>query len=90
MGEGRYVLRGEIVLSSVPALLETSERVFADQPPLDIDLSAVTRADSAGLALLLEWMRVARAAGRQIRFHQVPERLAEMARIGGVAELLPS
>jgi len=39
--------------------------------------------------VLIEWARGARLSGRSIRFHELPPRLAELARIGGVAELLP-
>lgn len=86
---GRYRLCGALRLESATAVLESGTRQFAGQPVVEVDLAGVTDADSAGLALLIEWTRQARAEGRTITFRSLPRRLADMARIGGVLELLP-
>lgn len=52
------------------------------------DLSAVERVDSAGLALLLEWVRTARARGWSVVFQGVPGQLSAIARVSGVDEIL--
>lgn len=88
-GEGRYALSGELDLASAAALLAAGSAAFAGQAEVDVDLSRVGRADSAGLAVLIEWTRLARNAGTRITFHALPARLSAMARIGGVDELLP-
>jgi phospholipid transport system transporter-binding protein len=54
-----------------------------------IDCGALTEADSAALALLLDWQRCARAAGRPLAVRGLPEGLASLAGLYGVAELLP-
>lgn len=87
-GGGHYAVHGGLVLETVVGLLAASEREFAREPAVEVDLAAVTDADSAGLALLLEWLRQSRGAGRQIAYRGIPERLSAMARIGGVHELL--
>lgn len=56
--------------------------------PLTIDCSAVSPADSAGLAVLLDWLAVARGAGRSLRYVNLPQDLKALARIGEVEELL--
>ena len=45
-----------------------------------LDLSHVTQADSAGLALLLELTRRARRRGASLRFAGAPPQLRELAR----------
>ena len=55
---------------------------------LEIDCRGITASDSAGLAVLLEWLSVARRAGRSLRYAQLPEGLAALARISDVEELL--
>jgi phospholipid transport system transporter-binding protein len=55
---------------------------------LEIDCRGITVSDSAGLAVLLEWLGVARRAGRSLRYTQLPEGLAALARISEVQELL--
>lgn len=50
-----------------------------------IDLSGVTAADSAGLALLLEWQAV---AGGALRMTGAPASLVQLARLSEATELL--
>ena len=53
-----------------------------------IDLAGVTASDSAGLALLIEWLSVAKSAGRPLRFENIPSQLQQLARLSEVEELL--
>ena len=55
---------------------------------LEIDLSEVTDSDSAGLALLLEWVTWANHSVREIRFTGVPEKVLAIARTTEVEPLL--
>jgi phospholipid transport system transporter-binding protein len=55
---------------------------------VEIDCRGITSTDSAGLAVLLEWLSVARRAGRSLRYTQLPEGLAALARISDVEDLL--
>ncbi|MDZ7808811.1 MAG: ABC transporter substrate-binding protein [Arhodomonas sp.] len=54
-----------------------------------VDLSAVERADSAGLALVLEWVRAARAARTAGPFPGNARQLLAIARVSGVDAILP-
>ena len=45
--------------------------------------------DSSLLALMLAWMRDARARGRDLVFVNLPESLKTIARLYGVESLLP-
>jgi ABC-type transporter Mla MlaB component len=53
-----------------------------------IDLSGVTSSDSAGLALLIEWLSVAREAGRSLRYENVSAQIKQLAVLSEVDELL--
>jgi phospholipid transport system transporter-binding protein len=55
---------------------------------LEIDCGAVSLADSAGLAVLLDWLSAAKAAGRKLRYTHLPEDVVALARISEVDELL--
>lgn len=57
---------------------------------LALDLSSVTRTDSGGLALLLQWKRMAHEVGRPIRFLALPEQTRNLAAVFGIADLLDS
>ena len=55
---------------------------------LEIDCSGVSAADSAGLAVLIDWLAAARAARRTLRYSGLPAGLAALGRISEVQELL--
>ena len=90
-GEGRFQVSGELTFNTVTALLAESRRTLFAAPAeaLELELKGVSRADSAGLALLIEWMRMARAANCTISFRHLPEQLQAIARTGELEPLLP-
>jgi len=57
-------------------------------PEIRVDCSAIDGADSAGLAVLLDWLATASRNGVTLRFLALPVPLQQLARIGGVSELL--
>lgn len=67
-------LAGELGTDTVPGVLKQIDGWLGADTPV-IDLGGITRADSAGAALLLEIQRRARAAGRRVRFCNAPEQL---------------
>jgi len=54
-----------------------------------VDASGLTRFDSTALAVCLQLLRVGRQAGQTLVWQGIPERLASLARLYGIAELLP-
>ena len=87
-GAGRFELSGEVGFDDVARLLEEGDAAFGNLQQAELDLARVTRADSAALALLLEWSVSAAAAGRLLRYRNVPRSIASLAGISDVAELL--
>ena len=87
--DGHYRVHGELSFANATALLAASRDCFGAGGEIDFDLSGVSRADSAGLALLLEGMRMAAAGGQQIRYHQLPEQMVAIARASNLETLLP-
>jgi phospholipid transport system transporter-binding protein len=53
-----------------------------------IDLAGVAGSDSSGLALLIEWMSVAKDARRPLRYENVPAQLHQLALLSEVDQLL--
>jgi len=88
LGQGRFAIRGELGFASVPTVLRQSADMFAGQPQIDIDLDGVDRTDSAGLALLVEWLREARIRGQAIRFRNLPAALQGIAELSNVRRML--
>lgn len=53
-----------------------------------VDLSAVTHADSSGLAVLLDWTRASRKVGGSLRIVGMPASLQSLATLYGIDTLL--
>lgn len=88
-GNGRYSLSGALVLGTVAALRERGLRAFSGSAgAIEVDLGAVERADSGALALLVDWLAWARAAGRGMKFTALPAALLALARLSDVEDLL--
>ena len=86
---GRYALNGCLSFKTVDRLLRDSASLFSSAAPLVVDLSGVERTDSAGLALLVEWMKMARRTGKGLTFCNMPEQMLEIARTCGLVDVLP-
>ena len=90
-GNGRYRLGGTITMASVSRLRTLGLQAFArGSGAVELDLSGVARADSSSLALLIDWLAWARAAGRTMKFIGLPASLLALARLSDVEDLLAS
>lgn len=87
-GDGRFALSGEMTFDTAERILQRSEEPFEEHTQLEIDLSGITMSDSAGLALLLEWVTWANHTVREIRFTGMPERVMAIAKTTEVDRLL--
>ena len=76
---------------TIPGILANTAE-FAARPDLPqtirIDFAAVTGVDSAAVALLLEWRRMAQARGKTLVFENLPPNLLALASLYGVADLV--
>ncbi len=89
LGEGRFLLTGDLDFDDVPQLLDASAAMFAHEGArLVMDLSGVRRTTSVGLALMVEWLRRARHTNKSIEFHNVPAQMLSMAKISGLDGIL--
>ncbi len=88
LGEGRFALTGDMSFVTAERILQASEDPFEEHTRIEVDLAGVERADSAGLALLLEWITWANHTVREIRFTNMPDRVLAIAKTTEVDNLL--
>lgn len=74
--------------STAEKILRASEKLFAKQPHIEVDLTAVKTTDSAGLALLLEWRGWAQRSGFEMRFTGIPDKVRAIAETAELEDLL--
>jgi phospholipid transport system transporter-binding protein len=87
---GTLSAQGPLTFASARRAYEQGAAMLAHTTAakLEIDCHGITTSDSAGLAVLLEWLSVAKRLGRSLRYAQLPEGLAALARISDVEQLL--
>lgn len=85
------VLPQELMLAQAVACQRMlSQALRAEQGTnVVVDAGALQRFDSSALAVLLDCRRDALAQGKTLSVASMPARLANLARLYGVAELLP-
>ena len=74
-------IKGELTFNTVAKLYPEGQKLISP-----IDLAEVTACDSAGLVLLLAWMRDAKRANKILHFINVPQKLLDIASISGLKE----
>jgi phospholipid transport system transporter-binding protein len=86
---GSAQLSGPLTLETVAATYRLAEAAASQgQFISDVDLEKVTRVDSSGLALLLEWKSVAGRNGRALNIRNAPADLLSLASLCEAAGLL--
>jgi len=86
---GEIAVSGCLGLIEVAGLLKSSKSLFNGQGDLTFDLSAVEKSDSSGLALLVEWMSMAKKSSQDITFQGVSKQMLDIARVSGLDKVLP-
>jgi len=91
VSSGIYRLEAPLTFATVPALRRAGvARIAAAQSEITFDLGQVAASDSAGLALLIDWLAEAHAHQRTLHYGQAPETLLALARLSEVESLIAS
>lgn len=86
--DDRLVVRGRLTMETVTALFQTGVQHLANEDLL-VDLSQVEAVDSSAVSLLLGWSRAAQRGQRTLRVTGLPDDLLSLARLYGLADMLP-
>jgi phospholipid transport system transporter-binding protein len=84
----RIRVTGPMVITSAAILKTAGDNAVAAGAGV-VDLSGVTDADSAAVALLLSWVRVAQERKQALTIVNPPQSIRSLSALYGVAELLP-
>lgn len=81
---------GRLTKDTVARILVPGRKLIAARPDqvIALDLGDVSSADSAGLALIVDWLRTALAHKATLRLQGVPEQLGSIAAISGLEPLI--
>jgi phospholipid transport system transporter-binding protein len=88
----RLDVRGALTFATARSAYEAGLRALrkdgASNATMQVDLSGVTESDSAGLAVLIEWLAAGERAGRKVRFANLPDGIRAAAQISDVTSIL--
>jgi phospholipid transport system transporter-binding protein len=90
VGADGVAVRGALTFATARRASEAGLRAIgaAAAKRLTVDFTAVTAADSAGLAVCLVWLARAQRDGRELRFSHLPAHIRSLARISELDALL--
>lgn len=88
--QDKCFVSGALTFLTVKDLWLSAQKLLAAQSSWSFDFSGVSSTDSAGLALLIEWIKEAKRQSKTLRYCHVPAQLNRLASAAGVQELLAS
>jgi len=87
ISDEKLLVTGELNFNTVPDLCQLISTI-AIAEHCTIDLSKVEYSDSAGLALLVNWLRQAKSQQKNIEFINPPHQMQAIAKICGISKIL--
>jgi len=82
-GQGNYIVDGDLTFATIDTKILKSFAFLNSTKHTTIDLGQVISTDSAGLALMIEWIKYARHHQTQLVFKNIPEQLFNLAKLSG-------
>ncbi len=86
-GSGQFEAHGALGFATANQALAAGRELFDPSQDAEIDLGGVERLDSAGLAVILEWLSWYQGRA-ELKLTRVPEQLQSLARISELGGIL--
>ena len=83
---GHFMVAGNLTFAGMDKNTAKSCKFLKGVGSICIDLANVKTADSAGLALMIEWIRLSRLQQIQLSFANIPEQLRAIVKLSGLDE----
>ena len=82
--DNRFIISGELNFETIMPIWKSSLALLTTYSTLYSDLSPITGTNSAGLILLIEWLKYAKYNNKTILFEKIPQQLQSIARVVGL------
>jgi phospholipid transport system transporter-binding protein len=83
-----FVLTGELDFWNVMSVYEKSMQKVVELKEMTFDFTALTGSDSAGLALIIEWIKYSHHYQKSIHFKAISTDLMSIAKAAGLDQLI--
>jgi phospholipid transport system transporter-binding protein len=86
--QNQFILSGHLCMANVMAIYKKSLSSIPGCNELIFDFSQLASSDSSGIALIVEWMRLANKLNKKITFHYLSNDLMALARASSLDKIL--
>lgn len=86
--ENEIQITGPLTQDTVIAALKNSAAGLREGEQVTVNLQAVTDCDSAGLAMIIELIRIARTKQMQLTFINAPTQMRDLALVSGLSAVI--
>lgn len=89
-GPERLIVRGPLTFATATAAWRAGQRALdaCSGAVVEVDCSGIERTDSAGLAVLIEWLAWGQRHARTVKLKALPPTLVDIARISELEDLI--
>lgn len=80
---GYFTVEGDLTFATIDKQTLQSFKFLKGIDTICVDLAKVKTTDSAGLALMIEWIKQARMIRAHLTFKNIPDQLMALAKLSG-------
>ena len=82
--DNQFLISGDLNFSNVMSVYRKSVQQSQQCPELTFDFSQLKSSDSAGLALIIEWIKLSRQLNKPVHFTHLSKDIMSIAKAAGI------
>jgi len=86
--DDKVMVVGDLTFATVMPLWHASVPLLNSQAAFKFDFSKVSKCNSAGVTLLLAWIKLAKSTAKTIQFFHLPQQLSSIIAVAGLSEVI--
>lgn len=86
-----WALQGDVNVNTITAIMIPGYQMIDAAPAgqgLSLNLAGVAQADSASVALLIDWLRHAKNHGKTLSFSNFPTKMKDIIKVSNLQQIL--
>jgi phospholipid transport system transporter-binding protein len=86
--DNQFLVTGDLNFSNVMSIYQKSLLQLAKRPEFNFDFSSLQSSDSSGLALMIEWIKLAKQRNKPIVIKHLSPDLLSIAKAAGLDKII--
>ena len=83
-----FIIKGDLTFATLDKKALEHCKFIDSAKNISIDLQYLGKTDSAGLALVLEWLKTSKINGTKLHLENIPHQLQSLAKLSGFEQYL--